>query len=104
MIDLEGPSEPQDKDGNRYAFTYVCCLCHGVLLEKSALCNAREARRMFASCVFRSGRFPIEAPSSRMLLCKNIVPQSELVVGLEPLGGQSSKVLSKAFIKRLRRF
>ena len=36
----------------------ICCLCHGVLLEHSTKCNAMEARRMFASCMFRSGTIP----------------------------------------------
>ena len=31
MIDMEGPSNPADKAGNRYVMTYICCLCHGVL-------------------------------------------------------------------------
>ena len=65
MIDLEGPSQPHDKDGNRYGFTYVCCLCHGVLLDRSAKCKGHEARRMFSSCLFRSGRIPSLLRSDR---------------------------------------
>ena len=55
MVDLEGPSTPADFDGCIYAMTYICCVCNGILIEKSSKCNAREARRMFAACVFRSG-------------------------------------------------
>ena len=58
MFDFEGPSQPCDKEGNRYGSSYVCCLCHGVLCERSTVLNGREARRMFASSVFRSGRIP----------------------------------------------
>ena len=39
MIDLEGPSQPLDKDGNRYGFTYACCLCHGVFLDRCKVAN-----------------------------------------------------------------
>lgn len=65
MIDLEGPSQPSDKEGCRYTLTYVCCLCHGVLLEKTMTCNAREVRRMFACCIFRSGKIPSMLRSDR---------------------------------------
>ena len=58
MIDLEGPWNPASKSGYQYTMTYICCLCHGVLLEHSTKCNAMEARRMFASCMFRSGTIP----------------------------------------------
>ena len=33
MIDLEGPSTPSDKQGNKYTMTYICTVCHGVLLD-----------------------------------------------------------------------
>ena len=35
MIDLEGPSQPMDMDGNKYAMTYICCVCRGILLNRS---------------------------------------------------------------------
>ena len=50
MIDLEGPSNPPDKDGNRYTMTYICCLCYGVLLEPGRRLTMTETRRMFATC------------------------------------------------------
>ena len=31
MVDLEGPNNPPDKDGNRYVMTYICCLCSCIL-------------------------------------------------------------------------
>ena len=33
MVDMEGPSNPCDRHGNKYVMTYVCCLCHAVYLE-----------------------------------------------------------------------
>ena len=60
---------------NRYNFTYVCCLCHGAFIDKSQQCNASEARRMFASCVFRSGRFPNLVRTDRGPEFKNILMQ-----------------------------
>ncbi len=65
MIDLEGPSNPPDKQGNIYTMTYICCVCHGVLTEKSVRCCATEARRMFATCMFRSGTIPTMLRSDR---------------------------------------
>ena len=71
MVDLEGPSQPADKDGNIYTMTYICCLCHGVLIERSTKCNSSEARRMFASCMFRSGTVPTLLRSDRGAEFKN---------------------------------
>ena len=71
MIDLEGPSSPPDAQGNRYLMTYICCLCQGVLQDRSPACNAREARRMFASCVLRSGTIPSLLRSDRGPELKN---------------------------------
>jgi len=65
MIDLEGPSTPCDKQGNKYTMTYICTVCHGILLDRSVKCNATEARRMFASCMLRSGTIPTMLRSDR---------------------------------------
>ena len=54
MIDLEGPSNPSSKNGHKYTMTYICVLCHGVLLEGSARITAADTRRMFACCIMRS--------------------------------------------------
>ena len=59
MIDFEGPT------GCKYTTTYICCLCHGLLIESSPKCNASEARRMFATCIFRSGTIPTLVRSDR---------------------------------------
>ena len=58
MVDCEGPSQPPDEKGNRYVLTYVCCLCHGVLLEPMLELTAKSVRRAFARCMFRSGTLP----------------------------------------------
>ena len=75
MVDLEGPSALLDKDGNRYSFTYVCCLCHGALIERAPVANGRHVRRMFAVCVFRSGRLPNLVRSDRGPELKNLLMQ-----------------------------
>ena len=57
-MDCEGGSQPTDESGASHIFTYVCCLCHGVLLEALRGLSAREVRRAFARCMFRSGTIP----------------------------------------------
>ena len=42
MIDMEGPSNPPDKRGNKYVMTYICCLCHGVYLEPCSALTGTE--------------------------------------------------------------
>ena len=78
MIDLEGPSTPADKSGNIYVMTYICVVCYGVLLEEPTACNRHEARRMFANCMFRSGRVPRmirsdRGPEFKNAICKSIL-------------------------------
>ena len=58
MCDLEGPHEPGDKEGNKYVFTYMCCMCHGVMLEPVKHLTASEVRGAFARALFRSGTLP----------------------------------------------
>ena len=71
MIDLEGPNAPEGKDGNRYMMAYVRCLCRGLLLDRAPRANATEARRMFASCMLRSGTIPTMVRSDRGPELKN---------------------------------
>ena len=71
MIDLEGPSTPCDKNGNMYTMTYICTVCHGVLLEASPKANSAECRRMFACCIMRSGTIPTMVRSDRGPELKN---------------------------------
>ena len=65
MVDLEGPNNPADKRGHKYSFTYICCLCHGILIETSERITARDTRRMFANCILRSGTLPTLVRSDR---------------------------------------
>ena len=71
MIDLEGPNSPADKAGCKYTMTYICCLCHALLIESSPKCNGTEVRRMFANCIFRSGTIPTLVRSDRGPELKN---------------------------------
>ena len=45
MIDIEGPSNPADKMGNKYVLTYICCLCYAILLEPLQKLNANKGSR-----------------------------------------------------------
>eukprot|EP00969_Alexandrium_andersonii_P118889 5257116-Alexandrium_andersonii.AAC.1 len=60
---MEGPSTPADRDGNKYALTYICCLRHGVLLEPCRGLKHSEARWLFARSLFRAGTLPVTARS-----------------------------------------
>ena len=73
MIDLEGPYSPKDKQNCCYSMTYICCLCHAILTDKAPKCNAQEARRMFATCMLRSGTVPSMLRSDRGPELKNAV-------------------------------
>ena len=53
--------------------TYICCLCHGILLETSSRITGRDVRRMFASCIFRSGTIPSLVRSDRGPELKNLI-------------------------------
>ena len=65
MIDCEGASQHPDAHGNQYTLTYYCYLCHGVLLQPMLHLSAREVRRAFARCLFRSGTIPKMLRSDR---------------------------------------
>ena len=83
MIDLEGPSNPADKDGCKYTMTYICCLCHGILIESSARITARDTRRMFANCIMRSGTLPTLVRSDRGPELKNaLMAEYSALIGL----------------------
>jgi hypothetical protein len=71
MVDCGGPSNPPDASGNIYTLTYMCLLCHGVLLEPGTKLAHSELRRMFARCVFRSGTLPLMVRSDRGSEFKN---------------------------------
>eukprot|EP00969_Alexandrium_andersonii_P081774 3604813-Alexandrium_andersonii.AAC.1 len=52
MIDMEGPSTPAERDGNKHVLTYICRLRHGVLLEPCWGLKHSELRQAFARCLF----------------------------------------------------
>ena len=65
MVDCEGASTPADRYGNTHSFTYMCCLCHGILLEPMKGLKHSEVRRALARCIFRSGTLPLMMRSDR---------------------------------------
>eukprot|EP00969_Alexandrium_andersonii_P120272 5317303-Alexandrium_andersonii.AAC.1 len=46
-------------EGDKYVLAYICCRCHGVLLEPCRGLKHSEARRAFARCLFRAGALPV---------------------------------------------
>ena len=52
-IDCEGPSK-EDRNGYRYSLTYLCCLCHGILLEPMRSLNHTDVRKAFTKYILRS--------------------------------------------------
>ena len=62
-----------DKDGCKYTMTYICCLCHGLLLESAAKLNGSTVRIMFANCIMRSGTLPCLVRSDRGPELKNLL-------------------------------
>ena len=73
MIDIEGPSNPMDKDGCKYTMTYMCCLCQGLFRESTARLSAATVRIMFASCIMRSGTLSCLVRSDRGPELKNLL-------------------------------
>ena len=73
MVDLEGPSNPADKNGCKYTMIYICCLCHGLLLESAPRITAAEVPRMFANCIMRSGTLPVLLRTDRGPELKNVL-------------------------------
>ena len=83
MIDLEGPSNPADKNGCKYTMTYICCLCQGILIEPGQRLTANETRRMFACCIMRSGTLPTLVRSDRGPELKNaLMAEYSSLIGL----------------------
>ena len=100
MIDLEGPSQPPDKEGNIYSMTYICCLCYGILLERSPECNAHEARRMFACCMFTSGRIAVMLRSDRGPEFKNLLMREyAAIVGLGRRFGTAWRTMEQGLVE-----
>ena len=74
-VDMEGPSNPADRHGNKYMMTYVCCLCHAVYLEPCKNLTGAEVRRAMGRCICRSGTLPSMIRSDRGVEFKNALMQ-----------------------------
>ena len=61
MIYLEGPNPP-DKMGNIYYMTYICCLCHAVLIAGMENTTAAEARIAFSTFYVSVRDAPYDGP------------------------------------------
>ena len=103
MIDCEGPSNPADRQGNRYVLTYACCLCHGVFYEPMAHLRKSEIRRAFSRCVFRSGTLPLMLRSDRGPELKNaLLAEYTALVGMNHRFGTAFRPMEQGLIERNR--
>jgi len=101
MIDMEGPSNPADKSGNRYVMSYVCCLCHGVLFEPGQALTHSEVRRMFARCVFRAGTIPRVVRSDRGPEFKNVLmAEYTALLGIRQRFGTAWRPMEQGIVER----
>ncbi len=99
MIDLEGPSNPPDKQGNKYSLTYICRVCRGLLTERSCKCNATEARRMFAVCVFRSGTLPLLLSDRGPELKNALMSEYSALIGLGHRFGTPWRAMEQGLVE-----
>ena len=101
MADLEGPSNPPS-DGYVYVFTYMCMLCHGVLLEPCTRLTFSEVRRAFARCIFRSGTLPLILRSDRGPEFKNIMMKEfSCLVGFRHRFGTAWRPMEQGAVERV---
>ena len=104
MIDLEGPSNPADKNGCKYTMTYICCLCYGILIEPGARLVATETRRMFACCVMRSGTIPSLLRSDRGPELKNaLMAEYGALIGLNHRFGTPWRPVEQGLVESTHR-
>ena len=57
-MDFEGPMTPEDRQGNKYILTYMCCISHAVMFEAVRNLTHSEVRRAFSRLLFRSRCLP----------------------------------------------
>ena len=101
MIDMEGPSTPADKQGNKYVLSYVCCLCHGLLLEPCKALTSSEVRRAFARCVFRSGTLPTLVRSDRGQEFRSVLMQEYIaLLGARHKMGTAWRPMEQGVVER----
>ena len=101
MVDCEGPSNPPDLQGNIYVLTYLCLLCHGVLLEPGVNLTHLQLRRMFCRCVFRAGTLPTVLRSDRGPEFKNmLMAEFTALVGIRQKFGTQWRPVEQAAVER----
>ena len=101
MIDMEGPSNPADKLGNKYVMTYICCLCHGVFLEPCRNLTGTEVRRAFGRCIFRSGTLPAMIRSDRGVEFKNaLMHEYVALLGARHKFGMAWRPMEQGIVER----
>ena len=101
MIDFEGPSNPSDSRGNRYVLTYICCLCHGVLLEPCTDLKHAEVRRAFSRCLFRSGTLPRLVRSDRGIEFRSVLMQEYIaLLGARQKFGMAWRPMEQGIVER----
>jgi len=102
MVDCEGSSRPADTSGRCYVLTYLCLLCHGVLLEPMTNLTHGEVRRAFARCVFRSGALPRLLRSDRGPEFKNLLMQEfTALLGLRHRFGTPWRPVEQGAVERV---
>ena len=82
-VDCEG-SNKEDRDGYRYSLTYLCCLCHGVLLEPMRSLTHTDVRKAFTKCILRSRTIPSLVRSDRGVEFKNtLMKELNAILGVQ---------------------
>ena len=98
---MEGPSTPADRDGNKYVLTYICCLCHGVLLEPCRGLKHSEVRRAFARCLFRAGTLPVMVRNDRGVEFKSVLMQEYVaLLGARQKFGMAWRPVEQGIVER----
>jgi len=101
MVDMEGPSNPADKAGNKYVMTYICCLCHALFLEPCRDLTYAEVRRAFARCVFRSGTLPLVLRSDRGIEFKSVLMTEFMaLLGVRHRFGTAWRPMEQGIVER----
>ena len=102
MVDMEGPSSPPDTDGNIYTLTYMCLLCHAVLLEPMKRLVFSEVRRAFSKCMFRSGTLPLLLRSDRGPEFRNqMLREYTSLVGIRQRFGTAWRPVEQGAVERM---
>ena len=102
MVDMEGGSQPADRSGNRYTMTYICLLCHAVLLEPGPNLTHSSVRRMFSRCMFRSGRIPQILRTDRGMEFRAVLMQEFVsLFGIRHLFGMPWRPVEQGVVERV---